>query len=134
MFTVKHARTGAASLAALTALAFGGSAIANAAQSSPSSPPAAVTSTVDTPTPGDTADNNATDVATPGDKADNASGPDTDNVQSGDQSTAGDKADSADVAEAGDKADSATESGSEVSGADGPGGHADEPGAQVNAG
>jgi hypothetical protein len=107
MFTMKHARTGAASLAALTALAFGGSAIATAAQSTPHQATPPVSSVVDTPTPGDTADAVSPDVATPGDTADNgadvatpgdkADGPDTDNVQSGDQ-TGADKADKADSA------------------------------------
>jgi hypothetical protein len=94
MFTTKHLRTGAASLVALLALAFGGSAIANATQSSPSPSPTAVT--------------RAVDVATPGDQADGA----------------------ADVATPGDQADSGTESGSEIPGGDGPGGHADESPAQ----
>ncbi|MCW2998031.1 MAG: hypothetical protein JWN65_1580 [Solirubrobacterales bacterium] len=107
MFTTKHLRTGAASLVALLALAFGGSAIANATQSSPSPSPTAVTRAVDVATPGDQADG-AVDVATPGDQADGA----------------------ADVATPGDQADSGTESGSEIPGGDGPSGHADESPAQ----
>ncbi len=119
MNSFKRIRAGAAGLAALVALAFGGSALANAAQTAPNSTPAAVTSTVDVPTAGDKPDG-AADVATPGDKADSQT----------DVATAGDKADNAtDVATAGDKADSAAESGSEIPGADGPG-HADETPAQ----
>ncbi len=109
MFSIKHIRTSAASLLALLTLSIGGVAIANAA-SSPAVKPAAVTTTA---TP-------KADVAGPNDKADaktDVAGPN-------------DKADAADVAGPNDKADAAGESGSEVPGGDGPGGHADEVTAQ----
>jgi hypothetical protein len=54
--------------------------------------------------------------------SESSSGPDTDTVQSGDQTTP-------DNSQSGDPADPSGEtSGSEISGNDGPGGHADEPG------
>jgi hypothetical protein len=87
----------AMALAALAALAFGGAQIAQGAGSTPASPP----SKAETTTPGD-----------------------TDNVQSGDQSTP-DAADKPDAA--GEKPDAAEAPGSEQPGDDGPGGHADEP-------
>ncbi len=108
MFSLKHIRTGAATLLALFTLSIGGAAVANAAQS-PSTPPAAV-STATTAKP-------AVDVAGPNDKADAAT----------DVAGPNDKADAAsDVAGPNDKADAAGESVTEVPGGDGPGGHADE--------
>jgi hypothetical protein len=80
-------------LAALAALAFGGAQIAQGAGSTATPPKAESTAT------------------------------DTDNVQSGDQSTP----DAADKPDANEKAEAPETPGSEQPGDDGPGGHADEP-------
>lgn len=112
------------SLAALAALALGGSVFAQAqsGSSTPASPPSAESTT----------------------------GPDTDTVQSGDQSGPdngkADKGEKADTetkdpaAEAPDSASDPADSGTEASGtesapgSDGPGGHADETGSATTAG
>jgi hypothetical protein len=99
MFT-KHNKTGAAAaIAVIAAMGVGGTAIATA---------------------GSTKAKPATAVV------ENTAGPDTDNVQSGDQTTP----DVAGAAKAGSESSTGSEaSGSEsASGSDGPGGHADEPG------
>ena len=94
MFTIKHIRTGTATLLGLFALGIGGSAVANATQSQPTVKPASVSTTA----PGAS---QAADPSGPNDKADAA-----------------------------DPADRGSESASEVPDGDGPGGHADEVGAQ----
>jgi membrane protein DedA with SNARE-associated domain len=108
---VKHLKKIAAGLAALTALALGGSALAQAG------------GTTAKPTPQSAATSTASE--TPGTQQSDAA--DRDNVQSGDQS-----APETPDAEKGESAQEPPESaneteGSEVPGDDGPGGHADEP-------
>ncbi len=93
-------------LAALAALGLGAGAVAQAGSSTSTAPPAANSAK---------APAKAKPAAT---KSESQDARDTDNVQSGDQTTP-DKA---------DKPDGAGETGSEVPNADGPGGHADEPG------
>jgi hypothetical protein len=110
----------AVALAALAALAVGGSALANAAQSKghASKAPAVKVQkaavTADQPTPGDTADvagESATETAdTPG-------AADADTLQQGDQSAPDTAAESA--------TESASESASETGPSDGPGGYED---------
>lgn len=108
---IKRLKTGAGVAAGLAALALGGSAISGAASNAP-----------------------ATHTGTPG-AQESTTGPDTDNVQSGDQSTP-DTPGSADPRSASDRADgragneaAGSESGGESAvDSDGPGGHADEPG------
>jgi hypothetical protein len=97
-FMVSKIKKVVLALAALGALAFGGAQIAQGAGTPATSP---------TPAP-----------------AESTTGPDTDNVQSGDQS--GTDTETADTAGAAEKPDTAAESASEVPGDDGPGGHADE--------
>jgi hypothetical protein len=97
----------AVTLAALAALAVGGSALANAAQSKSHANPAPPV-VANTPA--------ATAAETPAETADAA---DTDTLQQGDQTGA----DTPDPA--GSAAESATESASESAASDGPGGHAD---------
>ncbi len=98
-------------VAGLAALALGGSALAGAAQHVP-----------------------AEAATTPAVSQESTSGPDTDNVQSGDQTTpdtAGASATTADVPSAGDQADNLageTPGSESAADSDGPGGHADEPG------
>jgi hypothetical protein len=118
---IKRTKQAALAIAAIAALALGGSALAQAGS------------------------NTVTPNATP--STESASGPDTDNVQSGDQTTpdrptakasssAPDQAGETPGNEAPETAgesgseapESAGESGSEKPGDDGPGGHADEPG------
>jgi len=111
---IKRLKTGAGVAAGLAALALGGSAIAGAASNQPAAPAGAPVTQEST------------------------TGPDTDTVQSGDQSTP-DTPGSAEASSASDPADSGTEApGTEAAGSesagesavgnDGPGGHADEPG------
>ncbi len=95
----KQVKMGA--VAGLAALALGGSAIANANQGAPHAKAASVVSTVSEPT---------------------VAGPDTDNVQSGDQTTL-------DSATAGKASELST--GESSSPSDGPGGHADAAGNQT---
>jgi hypothetical protein len=103
---------GLAAFAALGALALGGSAVAGAVQS-----------------------NNATAPVVkqaPSKAQENTSGPDTDSIQSGDQTTpdkGSKEAPGTEQSAASEQSsESSSESSSEVAGNDGPGGHADEPG------
>ena len=91
----------AASLAALAALAFGGSALASAAQKSHTSSPPPATATQ--PADQTAADNPA---------GSQAGAADTDNIQQGDQAGS-------------DTADQAEQASSETAASDGPGGYAD---------
>lgn len=90
-----------APVAAIAALAAGG--VAYAANGAPATQPAKPKATSTAP--------------------ENTSAPDTDTIQSGDQTTPDDKGGKAEPA-----SEPSNESGSEVPGDDGPGGHADEPG------
>jgi hypothetical protein len=111
---VKHSKKIALSLAAVLALAFGGTAIASSHSSHAGTVSGNVTAT------------------------ENPSGPDTDNIQSGDQSAPDTAASTTSSSTSSGEAPGTeqpasseqpgTESGSEVPGNDGPGGHADEPG------
>jgi len=99
-----------AALAALAALAVGGSALASAAQHKSNTPAKVHVATATTPA----------DPAGPADVADPAestSGPDTDTLQQGDQSAPDTAAESA--------SETAGESASETGPSDGPGGYAD---------
>jgi cytoskeletal protein RodZ len=101
----KRVRKGVVVVAGLVALALGGSAFAAAVQNQSSAPQPAQSQVKDNEV------NPAREATQPtGTK-------DTDNVQSGDQSGADGTSEASDG-----------ESGSEVAGNDGPGGHADEPG------
>jgi hypothetical protein len=114
---------GVAAFAALGALALGGSAVAGAVQNNATAPVV---------------------KQAPSKAQENTSGPDTDSIQSGDQTTP-DKAkeapgteqsaasersssNEAPGTEQSPASESGSESSSEVAGNDGPGGHADEPG------
>jgi hypothetical protein len=106
----KRIQKGMGAAAALAALALGGSVIAQAA-STPAKPPAK--SAVSAP--------------------EKTTGPDTDSVQSGDQSTP-DAPDAADAAGSSSAAETPDTPGSEsAADSDGPGGHADETSGNANA-
>jgi hypothetical protein len=130
---VKHVKKTAVGLAALIALALGGSALAQAGGTTakPTPAPAATSTTNEAP-----GTESAPDRDGPAGHADESTAAgaqkpdatDRDNVQSGDQSgpEAPDAAEKGESAQ--EKPESASEtSGSEVAGDDGPGGHADEP-------
>lgn len=121
-------------VAALAALALGGSAFAGAqSQPQPATPAAESTTGPDTDTmqSGDQTTPDKPATASKATAAQSTTGADTDSVQSGDQSAA----ETPDKAGASESADGAETPGSETesaSGSDGPGGHADEP-ANANA-
>ncbi|MFN8604451.1 MAG: hypothetical protein U0842_28565 [Candidatus Binatia bacterium] len=125
---LKHTKKVMVGVAALAAMALGGSALAQAgnppAKPAPASTPATA---VNQTTTGSGADNS---------QGGDQSASDTDNVRSGDQSApdttsaTGDKeSSSSEQSDAGEQPDTPGENvGSETPGNDGPGGHADEPG------
>ena len=131
---VKHIKKTAVGLAALVALALGGSALAQAGGTTAKPTPAVTSSAseapgVETAAGSDGPTGHADEVkATSATVAQKSSAKDTDNVQSGDQS-APETPDAAGSKSAQENPESAGETpGSETSGNDGPGGHADEPG------
>jgi hypothetical protein len=134
---VKHVKKTVLGLAALVALALGGATLAQAAGTTAKPTPApAATSTareapgVESAPSSDGPKGHADEIkATGAPIAQKSSASDTDTVRSGDQS-APETPDAADPSESPqEKPESAGETpGSETSGNDGPGGHADEPG------
>ena len=101
---IKHGRKLIVAVGAVSALAFGGAALANAGSTPVKS------------------------AAQP--SVEQTSGPDRDSVQSGDQSTPDTpgSAEQPDTPGSAEQPETAGETGSEVPNNDGPGGHADEPG------
>ena len=131
---VKHIKKTAVGLAALVALALGGSALAQAGGTTAKPTPAATSSASEAPgvetAPGSDGPNGHADEtkATSATVAQKSSATDTDNVQSGDKS-APETPDATGSESAQENPESAGETPrSETSGNDGPGGHADEPG------